>query len=179
MLLQGTCTLIRIVLFFIVMLFVAWAVPYEDLVDNFIYAHISLTDAEKITKQIWGEPEPEPYDSLRADISLLINTLISVPLLSVIFSAYNAITSKTRPAELLKEWALSTLRRFGKIVLFTFLFWVLLRLLPYEVIFPAGEKVSNAAFAAAVGFNLLLAVFGYRLITRITRITRIITKGFS
>lgn len=173
MLLQGTWTFIRIVLFFIVMLFVAWAVPYEELVDNFIYAHISLTDAEKITKQIWGEPEPEPYDSLRADISLLINMLISVPLMSMIISAYNALTGKTGPAELLKEWTLSTLRRFGKIVFFTFLFWALLRLLPYEMIFPAGQKVSNAAFAAAVGFNLLLAVFSYGFCTRI------IKRGFS
>lgn len=173
MFLQGMWTLIRIVIFFIVMLFIAWAVPYDDLVDNFIYTHISLTEAENISKQIWGEPEPEPYDSIAQDIGLIINTLISVPLLSVILSALNAITGKTRPAGLLKEWALSTLRRFAKIILFTFLFWALLRLLPYEVIFPAGEKVSNAAFAAAMGFNLLLAVFGYRLITRI------IKRGFS
>ncbi len=169
MFLQGMWTSFRIVLFFIIMLIVAWVVPYEDLVDSFIDTHISYADAGKIAKQILGEPDPEPYDSISDYISLVINTLISVPLMGMITSVYKAIIRKTKPAELQKEWALSTLRRFGKIVLFTFLFWALLRLLPYDLIFPAGEKVSNAAFAAAVGFNLLLAVFSYRLITRIIK----------
>lgn len=44
----------------------------------------------------------------------LINTLISVPLMSVIISAYNAITRTTKPAEIPLEWALSTLRRSRK-----------------------------------------------------------------
>jgi len=115
-------TSFRIVLFFIIMLVVAWGVPYEDLVDSFIDTHISYTDAGMIAKQILGEPDPEPYDSISDYISLVINTLISVPLMGVITSAYNAIIRKTKPADLPKEWTLSTLRRFGKIVLFTFLF---------------------------------------------------------
>lgn len=104
------------------MLVVAWGVPYEDLLDSFIDTHISYTDAGMIAKQILGEPDPEPYDSISDYISLVINTLISVPLMGVITSAYNAIIRKTKPADLPKEWTLSTLRRFGKIVLFTFLF---------------------------------------------------------
>ena len=169
MFLQGMWTSIRIVLFFIVMLAVAWVVPYEDFVDTFIYTHISYTDAGKIAKQVLGEPDPEPYDSISDYISLVINTLISVPLMGVIISAYNAITRKTKPAELPKEWALSTLRRFGKIALFTFLFWALLRLLPYDVIFPAGETHSNFVMTVAFGFHLLSAVFGYRFITKIIK----------
>jgi len=166
---QGMWTSIRIVLFFIVMLAVAWGVPYEDLVDTFIYTHISYSEAEKITKQILGEPYPEPYDSISDYISLVINTLISIPIMGVIISVYNAITRKTTPAELPKEWTLSTLRRFGKIALFTFLFWALLRLLPYDVIFPAGETYSNFVMTAAFGFHLLSAVFGYRFITKIIK----------
>lgn len=169
MFLQGRWTSIRIVLFFIVMLAVAWGVPYEDLVDTFIYTHISYSEAEKITKQILGEPYPEPYDSISDYISLVINTLISIPVMGVIISVYNAFTRKMTPAELPKEWALSTLRRFGKIVLFTFLFWALLRLLPYDVIFPAGETYSNFVMTAAFGFNLLSAVIGYRFITKIIK----------
>lgn len=142
---------------------------YEHLVDSFIYTRISITDAEKIAKQILGEPDPEPYHSIRMYISLVINTLISVPLMGVIISAYNAITRKTKPAELPKEWALSTLRRYGKIALFTFLFWALIRLLPYDVIFPAGETYSNFVMTAAFGFHLLSAVFGYRFITKIIK----------
>lgn len=154
---------------FIVMLVVAWVVPYEDLVDSFIYTHISYTDAGKIAKQVLGEPDPEPYDSISGYISLVINTLISVPLMGVIISAYNAITRNTKPAELPKEWALSTLRRFGKIALFTFLFWALLRLLPYDVIFPAGETYSNFVMTVAFGLHLLSTVFGYSFITRIIK----------
>ncbi len=169
MFLQGMWTSIRIVIFFIVMLAVAWVVPYEDLVDTFIYTHISYTDAGKIAKLVLGEPDPEPYDSISDYISLVINTLISVPLMSVIISAYNAIARKTKPAELPKEWALSILRRFGKILLFTFLFWALLRLLPYDLIFPAGETSSNFVMTAAFGFHLLSAVFGYRFITKIIK----------
>ncbi|QIK12360.1 hypothetical protein G7090_02795 [Leclercia sp. 29361] len=169
MFLQGIWTSIRIVLFFIVMLAVAWGMPYEDLVDTFIYTHISYSEAEKITKQILGEPYPEPYDSISDYISLIINTLISVPLMGVIISAYNAITRKTKSAELPKEWALSILRRFGKIALFTFLFWALLRLLPYDMIFPAGETHSNFVMTVAFGFHLLSAVFGYRFITKIIK----------
>lgn len=169
MFLQGMWTSIRIVIFFVVMLVVAWVVPYEDLVNNFIYTHVSFIDAEKIAKQILGEPDPEPYDSIRMYISLLINTLVSVPVMSVIVSACNAITRKTKPADLPKEWVLSTLRRFGKIVLFTFLFWALLRLLPYDVIFPAGETYSNFVMTAAFGFHLLSVVFGYRFITKIIK----------
>ncbi len=169
MFLQGMWASFRIVLFFIIMLVVAWVVPYEDLVDSFIYTHISYADAGKIAKQVLGEPDPEPYDSISEYISLVINTLISVPLMGVITSAYKAIIRKTKPAEVPKEWALSTLRRFGKIVLFTFVFWALLRLLPYDVIFPAGETYSNIAVATAVSFNLLLAVFGYRSIIRLIK----------
>lgn len=169
MFLRSTGSFARIVLFFVVMLAVAWVVPYEDLVDTFTYKHINYSDAEKIAKQVLGEPDPEPYDSISDYISFVINTLISVPLMGLIISAYNAITRKTKPSNLPKEWAFSTLRRFGKIALFTFLLWVLLRLLPYDVIFPAGETYSNFVMTAAFGFHLLSAVFGYRFITKIIK----------
>lgn len=151
---------------FIVMLVVAWVVPYEDLVDSFIYTHISYPDAGKIAKQVLGEPDPEPYDSISGYISLVINTLISVPLMGVIISAYNAITRNTKPAELLKEWALSTLRRFGKIALFTFLFWALLRLLPWQTLFPDNQTFTAFTAVAFLIFNLFLTSICYRFITK-------------
>lgn len=166
MFLRGMWTSIRIVLFFIVMLAVAWGVPYEDLVDTFIYTHISYSEAEKITKQILGEPYPEPYDSISDYISLIINTLISVPLMGVIISAYNAITRKTKPTELPKEWALSTLRRFGKIALFTFLFWVLIRFLPWQTLFPDDQSFTAFSAIAFLVFNLLLTSICYWFITK-------------
>lgn len=151
---------------FIVMLVVAWVVPYEDLVDSFIYTHISYTDAGKIAKQVLGEPDPEPYDSISGYINLVINTLISVPLMGVIISAYNAITRNTKPAELPKEWALSTLRRFGKIALFTFLFWALLRFLPWQTLFPDNQTFTAFTAVAFLVFNLFLTSICYRFITK-------------
>jgi len=153
-------------LFLIVMLLVAWAVPYEDLVNEFIYTYISLTDAEKIAKQILGEPDPEPYDSIRMYISLVINILISVPLMSVIMSAYNAITRKTKPAELLKEWAFSTSRRFAKIALYTFLFWALIRFLPWQTLFPDNQNFTAFTAVTFLVINLLLTSICYWLITK-------------
>ncbi|MCU6678349.1 hypothetical protein [Leclercia tamurae] len=166
MFLQGMWTSIRIVLFFIVMLAVAWVVPYEDFVDTFIYTHISYADAGKIAKLVLGEPDPEPYDSISDYISLVINTLISVPLMGVIISAYNAITRKTKPAELPKEWALSTLRRFGKIALFTFLFWALLRLLPWQTLFPDDQSFTAFSAIAFLVFNMFLTSICYWFIMK-------------
>ncbi len=166
MFLQIRWTFIRIMFFLVVMLFVAWAVPYEDLVNELIYTHISLTDAEKIAKQILGEPDPEPYDSIRMYVSLVINTLISVPLMSVIMSAYIAITRKTKPAEVLKEWAFSTLRRFAKIALYTFLFWALIRFLPWQTLFPDNQNFTAFTAVAFLVINLLLTSICYWLITR-------------
>lgn len=166
MFLQGMWTSIRIVLFFIVMLAVAWAVPYEDLVDTFIYTHISYSEAGKIAKQILGEPDPEPYDSISDYISLVINTLISIPFMGVIISAYNAITRKTKPSNLPKEWAFSTLRRFGKIALFTFLLWVLLRFLPWQTLFPDNQSFTAFTAIAFLVFNLFLTSICYRSITK-------------
>lgn len=166
MFLQAMWTSIRIVIFFIVMLAVAWVVPYEDLVDTFIYTHISYTDAGKIAKQILGEPDPEPYDSISDYISLVINTLISVPLMGVIISAYNTITRKTKPAELPKEWALSILRRYGKIALFTFLFWALIRFLPWQTLFPDNQTFTAFTAVAFLVFNLFLTSICYRFITK-------------
>jgi len=166
MFLQGMWTSIRIVLFFVVMLAIAWVVPYEDLVDTFIYTHISYTDAGKIAKQILGEPDPEPYDSISDYISLVINTLISVPLMGVIVSAYNAITRKMKPVDLPKEWTLSTLRRFGKIALYTFLFWVLIRFLPWQTLFPDNQSFTAFTAIAFLVFNLFLTSICYRFITK-------------
>ncbi|MEG1350601.1 MAG: hypothetical protein RSD49_21475 [Hafnia sp.] len=169
MFLQGMWVFIRIVLFFVIMLIVEWTVPYDNLVENVLSTHVSLADADKIAKLIWGAPDLEPYNAITQCISLLINTLLSVPLMSIIISAFNAITGRTTPAGLPKEWALSTLRRFAKIFLFTFLFWALLRVLPYEALFPADEPYSSITAAVAVSFNLLLAVVGYRLMAKIIK----------
>lgn len=156
--------LIKIVLFILMMLLVAWRVPYSDLVLDFVSKHITFDESEMIAKFILGEPDPEPRESIRDYLSLLINTLISMPLLSAIITAYDVITRKIHFSEIPEEWASSTLRRFAKLFLFTFLFWALLRFLPYQAIFPADKTYSDFTMAAVTAFNLMITVFCYRLL---------------
>ncbi|MGL6020324.1 MAG: hypothetical protein ACRC0C_16975 [Gibbsiella quercinecans] len=163
---------VKIALFTLVMLLVAKFVPYNGFVDNFIIKHVSFDDAENIGKLILGEPDPEPYESARDDINILINTLLSVPLLSAVITAFNKISRKVKPADILKEWAVSTLRRFAKLFTFTLLFCALLRFLPYQTIFPDNQTYSSLTMAATVCFHLLVTAICYWFITKNITIKR-------
>lgn len=156
---------IKIVLFAVVMLIIAKVIPYDGLVNS-LTGLFDFQSASKVTRFILGEPDLEVWESLRDYFGILINTLISVPVLSAIITAYNAITRKADQSGLPKLWAVSTLRRFAKIFGFTFLFWVLFRFLPYQSVFPNGEKYSTFITAAIMGFNLLLTIACYWFITK-------------
>ncbi len=163
--------LIKIALFAVVMLIVAKVVPYDGLVDS-ITGLFDFQCASKTTRFILGEPDLEVWESLRDYFGILINTLISVPIMSAIITAYNAIIRKELLSGLTKQWTVSTLRRFAKIFGFTFLFWVLFRFLPYRSAFPDGETYSAFTMAAIVGFNLLLTIACYWFITKKITIKR-------
>lgn len=156
---------IKIALFAVVMLLVAKVIPYDDLVNS-LTGLFDFQSASKVTRFILGEPDFEVWESLRDYFGILINTLISVPVLSAIITAYNAITRKADQSGLPKQWAVSTLRRFAKIFGFTFLFWVLFRFLPYQSVFPAGKTYSTFIAAAIMGFNLLLTIACYWFIKK-------------
>lgn len=158
--------LIKITLFAAIMLTVAKTLNYDDLVSSFVSKHVSFDDADKIGRMVSGEPDPEPTESIRFYISILINTLISIPILSAMFTAYNGVTHKLSPASLHKEWAFSSFRRFAKISAFTFLFWALFRFLPYQLMFPGNQTYSAFAMAAIVGFILLITIACYWLIKK-------------
>lgn len=155
---------IKIALFAVVMLLVAKVIPCDGLVNS-LTGLFDFQSASKVTRFILGEPDLEVWESLRDYFGTLINILISVPVLSAIITAYNAITRKADQSGLTKQWAVSTLRRFAKIFGFTFLFWVLFRFLPYQSVFPNGEKYSTFITAAIMGFNLLLTIACYWFIT--------------
>ncbi|QKJ86817.1 hypothetical protein PMPD1_1867 [Paramixta manurensis] len=163
--------LIKIVLFAAIMLIVAKIIPYDDLVD-FIAGRFDFQSANELTALIWGEPDTEAWESLHGYVSILINTLISIPLLSIIITAYNTITHKVKPSALPQEWAFSTLRRFAKIFAFTLLFCVLFRLLPYQSIFSERKTYSTFSMVAVVAFNLLITVTCYWFITKKITIKR-------
>ena len=158
--------IIKIVLFCTVMLLVAWLFPYGGLVNRFMREHVTLSMAEKIGYLILGEPDPEPYDSIRFYISLMINILISVPLFSFVTTAINMIRSRVSTVYPLKEYFFATLRRFYKIVLFTFLFWVVFRILPYQTLFPAHAKQSTPTLMIIIGFNLWITGICYWAISK-------------
>lgn len=156
---------IKIALFNAIMLIVAKVVPYDGLVDA-ITALFDFQSAERFTHYILGEPDPEPWEALQFYFSLLINTLIGVPVMSAILTAFNGIRHKTRSVFLVKEWAFSILRRLAKIFAFTFIFWILFRCLPYHVFLPDEEVFSAFTLATLVVLNLLLTIACYSLIKK-------------
>lgn len=132
---------IKIALFSVVMLIVSEVISYDGLVSSII-ALFDFQSASNFTRFILGEPDLEVWESLHIYFSILINTLISVPVMSAIISAYNGVTRKVSSASLPEDWILSTLRRLAKLFAFTFLFWLLFRFLPYQVFFMKEKHIQ-------------------------------------
>jgi hypothetical protein len=161
---------LKIVLFTVVMLIVAKVVPYEGLV-GFITGLFDFDSADRFTRFILGEPDVEVWESLWDYFSMLVNTLISVPIMSVFITAYRVVTRKVRLAESYRKWGGDTLRRIAKILGFIFLFWALFRLLPYQTVFPE-QSYPDFIIAIIVGFHLLLTIICYWFITKKIMIER-------
>lgn len=156
---------IKISLFITVMLIVAKVVPYDGLVDS-ITALFDYQSTQRFTHFILGEPDVEPWESLQVYFNLLINTLISVPVMSAVITFFNRVTLKVKPASLIKEWIFSTLRRLAKIFAFAFIFWVLFRCLTYHSFFENENNFSDFSLAAFIGLNLLLTIACYCFIMK-------------
>jgi hypothetical protein len=154
---------IKIALFSVVMLIVSEVIPYDGLVSAII-GLFDFQSASNFTRFMLGEPDLEVWESLHIYFSILINTLISVPVMSAIITAYSGVTHKVSPANLPENWILSTLRRLAKLFAFTLLFWLLLRFLPYQVSFPDRETYSALIITAIMTFNLLLTVACYGVV---------------
>ncbi|MFK3707215.1 hypothetical protein ACI2JR_20135 [Klebsiella sp. NPDC088457] len=154
---------IKIALFFVVMAIVSKIIPYDGLVSSII-GLFDYQSASNFTSFILGAPDLEVWESLHIYFSILINTLISVPVMSAIITAYSGVTHKVSPTNLPEDWILSTLRRLAKLFAFTLLFWILFRFLPYQAFLPDGEKYSDLIITAIITFNFLLTVACYRVI---------------
>lgn len=155
----------KITLFVAIMLIVAKIVPYEGLVDS-LTALFDWQSAQRFTQFILGEPDLEPWESLQAYFSLIINTLISIPVMSMVITLFNGVTFKIRPVCLPEQWAFSTLRRLAKIFLFTLIFWVLFRCLTYHSFFENEKTFSDFTLVAFFGLNLLLTIICCHFITK-------------
>ncbi|SFN90616.1 hypothetical protein SAMN05428971_2472 [Candidatus Pantoea varia] len=156
---------IKIALFATIMLIVAKVVPYDGFVNS-ITALFDFKSAQRFTHFILGEPDLETWESLKDYFSLLINTLISIPVMSAVITFFNGVTLKIRPAYLPKEWTFSTLRRLVKAFAFTFIFWVLFRFLPYDSFVTDEHTFSAFTLATLVVLNLLLTIACYCFITK-------------
>lgn len=161
---------IKLALFCAMMLLIAKSVPYDGLVDRFITKYFDFDRADSFTRFILGEPDPESWESLHDYFNVFVNTLISVPVISLIITAYNAIVKRSTPAAHAKEWLTSTARRFLKVFGFTFIFWASFRFIPYDSII--GESDNSFLTAAAVGFNLCLATAIYLMTKKLVNKTR-------
>ncbi|MBB1201347.1 hypothetical protein EGM70_13715 [Enterobacteriaceae bacterium 89] len=158
---------IKFLLFWVVMLLVAKAVPYEGLVDQFMTDHFDYDRVKKVSGFIMGEPAPEPWDDVQEDISIFINTLISVPLMSLMTAAFEVVMRHSNFSDSPKLWVKSTTRRFSKIFGFTFIFWATINLIPYDSI--EGINESNFLATTAFIFNLLLVITVYLLIKQMLK----------
>ena len=164
---------IKIVLFAVVMLTVAKIIPYNGMVNS-ITNLFNSQSADSFTRFILGEPDLEMRESLHVYFSVMINILISVPVMSAMTTIFHGVIHKINPVCLSKEWTFSTLQLFVKIFLFTLLFWILFRFLPYQSVFPMGTTYSFFTIVAVVFCNLLLTTACYWLIMKKTIIKRIL-----
>ncbi len=153
--------IVKIILFILIMLLVAFRVPYDGLTSS-IMSFFDFEQAEKITSFILGERDLEVMESLRSYINILINIAISVPLLSGLTVMYCAMVRKKFSMSDIKLWATETIRRFGKIFLLIFIFWVYVQLVPYEMINIGSREML--LFSIIVTINTLLTIITYRII---------------
>ncbi|WP_238081437.1 hypothetical protein [Pseudescherichia vulneris] len=155
--------IIRIALFILIMFLVAKWVPYGGFVraitDKFDYQ-----SAQRFTAAIEGEPNPEAWEAVSDYFSLLINTLISIPLLSALITTYHVAVKRSTTGHHAKEWMTSTVRRFLKVFLFTWLFWIVFRVMPYESLINGSQ--STALYLAIAIINIAITTAAYMLIMR-------------
>lgn len=156
---------IKIALLVAVMLIVVKVVPYGEVVNEVVIKYLSVDRSEAISKVLIGESEPEPQESIVFFIFFAINLLISVPVLSVIITVFNVIVNNISLTELPMKIVLSTLRRYIKVFVFTFLFWGFFRFIPYEMLLTNNQKYSMAIMALVIGVNLFITLISYGAIT--------------
>ncbi|WPO96042.1 hypothetical protein SFA32_03420 [Buttiauxella sp. HR94] len=157
---------IKIVLFIVIIFLVTKWVPYGGFVSA-ITERFDFEGAQRFTAAIEGEPNPEAWEAVSDYFSLLINTLISIPLLSALITTYHIAVKRSTTGHHAKEWMTSTVRRFLKVFLYTWLFWIVFRVMPYESLVNGSQ--STALYLAIVIINIAITTAAYMLIVRLMR----------
>ena len=161
---------IKIVLFIVIMFLVAKWVPYDGVVSA-ITERFDFEGAQRFTAAIEGEPNPEAWEAVSDYFSLLINTLISIPLLSALITTYHIAVKRSTVGHHAKEWMTSTVRRFLKVFLYTWLFWIVFRVMPYEPLVNGSQ--STAVYIAIFTINIAITTAAYVLIVRLIKKERL------
>lgn len=158
----------KICIFMLVMWMVSF-IPYDEGVNTAISQYIGFDAAHKITFFILGETDPEPRDSLAEYCYIIINTIISVPCFSVVMLIINGINF-TKPYCFLKTLGKSIIRRYFKIIIYTFMFWLSLRFIPYEKLIHGNT--STTSLLLIIIFNLLISTVMYSIFIKLVKRTR-------
>lgn len=156
---------IKTALFIVIMLAVVKMAYYEKLIDSLL-ALFDFQSAQRVTHFILGESDSAVWESLQLYLSLLINILISVPLVSIIITASNIIRLKMKPACAIEEFIFSVLRRLIKVFIFAFLFWGLFRCLTWHAFWPVGKIFSDIELVMFFIFNLTVTIICYCFIAK-------------
>lgn len=158
--------ILKIALFILIMFLVAKWVPYDGVVSA-ITDKFDYQSAQRFTAAIEGEPNPEAGEAVSDYFSLLINTLISIPLLSALTTTYHISVKRSTVGHHAKEWMTSTIRRFLKVFLYTWLFWIVFRVMPYEPLVNGSQ--STAVYISIVIINIAITTAAYVLIVRLIK----------
>lgn len=158
----------KICMFMLVMWMVTF-IPYDEGVNTAISQYIGFDAAHKIIFFILGETDPEPRDSLAEYCYIIINTIISVPCFSVVMSIING-KNFTKPYCFLKTLGQSIIRRYFKIIIYTFMFWLSLRFIPYEKLIHGNT--STTSLLLIIIFNLLISTVMYSIFIKLVKRTR-------
>ncbi|WP_312776851.1 hypothetical protein [Pseudescherichia sp.] len=155
--------IIKIALFILIMFLVAKWASYGGIVSA-ITERFDFEGAQRFTAAIEGEPNPEAWEAVSDYFNLLINTLISIPLLSAVITTYHIAVKRSTTGYHAKEWMTSTARRFLKVFLYTWLFWIVFRVMPYESLVNGSQ--NSAVYIAIFTINMAITTAAYMLIMR-------------
>lgn len=158
--------IIKIALFILIMFLVAKWASYGGIVSA-ITERFDFKGAQRFTAAIEGEPNPEAWEAVSDYFNLLINTLISIPLLSAVITTYHIAVKRSTTGYHAKEWMTSTARRFLKVFLYTWLFWIVFRVMPYESLVNGSQ--STAVYIAIFTVNIAITTAAYMLIVRLVK----------
>lgn len=162
-------TILKICTFIMIMWLVSF-IPYENIIDPLIFENVNYNTAKTLIFYILGETYSEPYDLLLLYLYILLNIIISIPLLSLVTISTSIYTNNTKHHSCAKEWLASVVRRYMKTFIYSTIFCSSFRLIPYEQIVSNVDK--EIILLLIIIFNLVFSTILYFSLVEIVKRTR-------